>query len=85
MHLTSHAEEQLDVRKIPKEIVLDTVRNPQQQTPTHGGRQIRQSQYFDPAEGKVMLIRVIIEHQDEDLLVVSVYKTSRIEKYWLEE
>lgn len=32
-----------------------------------------------------MLMRVVVEAQGANLVVVSVYKTSRILKYWLEE
>ena len=83
--ITAHAEEQVRQRNIAKEIVLDTVENPQQRVLATGGRQVYQSQYFDRAEEKQMLLRVIVATQSEYLIVISVYKTSKIGKYWLEE
>lgn len=72
-------------RDIPREIVLNTIENPQQRMDVGRGRQIYQSQYFDPIEQQDMLMRVIVEPSDEDLIVISVYKTSKIRKYWLED
>lgn len=82
---TTHSEEQMRARNISTEEVEDTVQNPQQQLPAVRGRQVFQSQYFDFVEQKNMLMRVIVEPQDEDLVVISVYKTSKVSKYWREE
>ena len=83
--ITAHAEEQVRQRNIGKEIFLDTVENPQQRVVATGGRQVYQSQYFDSEQEKQMLLRVIVTTRGEDLIAISVYKTSKIGKYWLEE
>ncbi len=83
--ITAHAEEQGARRNIAREMVLDTVENPQQRVAGTGGRQVYQSQYFDNEEEKQMLLRVIVATRGEDLIAISVYKTSKIGKYWLEE
>ena len=80
---TTHAEEQMGARNISREIVIHTIENAQQRLDGDKGRQIFQSQYFDEIEQKEMLLRVIAEPEDDDLIVVSVYKTSRFRKYWL--
>lgn len=72
-------------RNISEDILLDIVQKPQQRLTTSEGRQIYQSQYFDTTEQRLMLMRIVVEPQGENLVVVSVYKTSRIGKYWLEE
>jgi hypothetical protein len=72
-------------RNISEDILLDTVHNPQQSLTVSEGRRIYQSRYFDTIEQKPMLMRIVVEPQGENLIVVSVYKTSRIGKYWLEE
>lgn len=83
LRFTFHAEEQMLVRELPRDVVLDTIENPQQRVATRTRRLIYQSQYFDPVEQRVMLIRAIVEADGGDLIVISVYKTSKIEKYWL--
>jgi len=72
-------------RNISMETVLDTTQRPQQQVGAASGRRVYQSQYFDSIEQKAMLMRVIVETRGEDLIVISVYKTSKIGKYWREE
>jgi hypothetical protein len=74
----------MTARNIPRETVLGIMENPQQTIAASHGRLIYQSQYFDLVEGKNMLLRVIVEPDILDPAVISVYKTSRIEKYWLE-
>jgi hypothetical protein len=37
--------------------------------------------YFDHVLGHEMLLRVIVQDTEEETVVVTVYKTSQIEKY----
>jgi hypothetical protein len=48
-------------------------------------RAVFQSKYYDIIEQKEMLLRVIAETAADTLRVISAYKTSRIEKYWMRE
>jgi hypothetical protein len=82
--LTPHARTQMAARNISEDILRDIVQKPQQRLTISEGRQIYQSQYFDTIDQKPMLMRIVVEPQGENLIVVSVYKTSRIGKYWLE-
>ena len=81
---TAHAEEQIQARNISKDLVLNTLENPQQKTVGFNNRDIYQSRYFDVVEGKQMLIRIITENRDDNVIVISIYKTSKLEKYWSE-
>ena len=47
------------------------------------GRIIAQSKYYDKIEGKEMLLRVVAIESATHCKVVTVYKTSRIDKYWI--
>ena len=38
--------------------------------------------YFDKIEQKQMLLRVIGRETEKGFVVITVYKTSKIEKYW---
>ncbi len=44
-----------------------------------------QSKYYDKILNKEMLLRAIVELAGEDLKVISVYKTSKIDRYWVKE
>lgn len=56
----------------PKQIVLDA-----------SGNRVYQSKVdFEP--GKSYLVRVVVNEEGDMPLVVTVYRTSRIEKYWRE-
>ena len=85
LRFTIHAEIQIAVRRIPYDIVRRTIEIPQQRIPSILGRYVYQSRYFDTLHQQEMLMRVVIEPQDEDMVVISVYNTSRIMRYWLEE
>ncbi len=75
----------MGVRNITVDIVIETLRQPEQRVAASQGRWVYQARYFDADEHKEMLMGVIAEARGQDQLVVSVYKTSRIRKYWLEE
>ena len=47
------------------------------------GRVIVQNKYYDDEEKKEMLLRVIGIETPEKFDVISVYKTSKISKYWM--
>ena len=72
-------------RQISETMVLEAVERPQQTIRVGAGRQVSQNRYFDAFEMKEMLLRVFVEPSEDDLIVLSVYRTSRIRKYWIEE
>ena len=41
-----------------------------------------QNKYYDKDEGKDMLLRIIGSEKGDVFEVITVYKTSKIEKYW---
>jgi len=44
-----------------------------------------QNKYFDKTEGKDMLLRVIGKESPKGFVLITAYKTSKIEKYWMKE
>lgn len=67
---SDHAKKQLIERKIPKKIVLETVKNPQKKIKSYKNRELRQRQ----VSGKILEVVTITE---EDIVTV-------ITQYWLE-
>lgn len=80
--ITEHAEFEMQRRQISLNLVQRVVEDPEQIVPSRKGRLIYQSRFFDEQEGKEMLLRVILDIEGDDFWVVTVYKTSRIERYW---
>ncbi|NET57458.1 MAG: DUF4258 domain-containing protein [Symploca sp. SIO2E6] len=79
--LSLHAQEQLEKRKIPLSIINSVINSPQQIILQLDGTKVYQSQ-LDFGSGKTYLLRIIINDDVDPMLVVTVYKTSQINKYW---
>lgn len=63
---------------------MDSVLNgPQQIVDEYGDKKAYQSQ-IDFGRGKIYLLRVIVNEADNPKVVVTVYKTGKIKKYWRE-
>jgi hypothetical protein len=67
--------------KISSELVESVLESPQQIISEKGSMKAYQSQ-IDFGGGEIFLLRVIINDNFEPLVVATVYKTSKIEKYW---
>ncbi|MFQ5924812.1 MAG: DUF4258 domain-containing protein [Dehalococcoidia bacterium] len=80
--ITEHAWFEMNRRQVSEDHVRSVAENPQQTLTIGGGRVVHQSRYFDPAEAREMLLRVVAEEREDDFYVITVYKTSKIDKYW---
>lgn len=80
--ISEHARFEMARRQIPEEILRGVAQNPQQMLKLRGKRSIWQSRYYDLTEGKEMLLRVVYEEKYNTFFIVTVYKTSKIDKYW---
>lgn len=79
--LTSHAVDEVSRRGLTTEQVEKVLADPQQIVPATNGRKAYQSK-IKLADGRIMLVRAIVEETDDGLVVVTVYRTSKITKYW---
>ena len=84
VHIKEHAIFEVERRGISKDFIQFVVNNPQQKLHSKKGRVIVQNKYYDQDEKKEMLIRVIGIETSERFEVITVYKTSKISKYWIE-
>jgi hypothetical protein len=71
-------------RGISTKFIIFAISNQQQKLHSQKGRVIVQNIYYDKTEKKEMLLRVIGFETPEKFEVITVYKTSRISKYWVE-
>lgn len=78
--LTRHAEEECVRRRIPIEAVAEVMENPQQVVSGYGGRKVLQSRV--DFGGREQLLRVVVDDLNIPAVVLTVYRTSKIDKYW---
>jgi hypothetical protein len=84
--LSGHAEWEMTRRGIPLELVQAVMDNPEQRLvdDSRTGRWIHQSQLrFE--DGKMYLLRVVVDEDEQPAVIVTAYRTSKIEKYWSAE
>ena len=80
----THAKQRVRERGIELSRVLETIRAPQQVIGS-GVRQTLQRQYVGPTRRNTYLLRVFVEVHGDVTLVRSVYRTSKIGKYWRDD
>lgn len=81
--ISRHADEEMKRRGIPLNFVESVIENPQQIVDEYGSKKAYQSK-IDFGKGKMYLLRVIINDTVDPKMVVTVYRTSKIQKYWRE-
>jgi hypothetical protein len=79
--ISRHAHEEIKRRGIPLKIVEAVLQNPQQIVDEYGNKKAYQS-IIKIKTKKDYLVRVIVNDTIDPAKVVTVYKTSKIVKYW---
>ncbi len=82
--LSGHAVFEAKRRDIDEGLIRSMVIKPQQKISSKRGRVIVQGIYQDQIEEKEMLLRIIGKETIDKFEVITVYKTSKIKKYWIE-
>ncbi len=76
-----HALKNLADREIPREEAEKTLLSPEFVVPAGTRRQIFMRSYMDVRFGQEMLVRAVVEEKADEVLVITVYITSKIGKY----
>ena len=79
---TEHALTEMARREIAEEDVKDVLANPEQTELVRDGRAVYQARRMLNDPPKTYLLRVFIDIDPKPPYVVTVYRTSKIEKYW---
>ena len=79
--VSRHAEEELVRRQIPDLWLKSVLENPEQRIRQSGGQEILQSRVVS-ANGKMYLMRAVVAADKDPPVVITVYRTSKIDKYW---
>ncbi len=76
------AERKSKKRGIKREWIEDTITNPMQVVDGYGGRKVAHKKFL--INNREYLLRVIYEETEEMYIIVTVYLTSQISRYWKE-
>lgn len=79
---TDHALEEMARREITQEDVRTVLAQPEQTEIVRDGRAVYQSRLGMGESSKMYLVRVFVDIDPIPPYVVTVYRTSKIEKYW---
>ncbi len=79
--LSRHAKQEMRRRAIPMELLESVLKNPQQVIEQPDGKKVYQSQ-LDFEGDKIFLLRAVVIEFADYTLVVTVYRTKKISKYW---
>lgn len=74
------ALKKIEQRKIPIKWIEETLKSPEQIVDGYGNRKVRQKRYN--VGNKEMLLRVIVNEEKGEFIVITAYLTSQIERYW---
>ncbi len=79
---TLHAREALRDREVPEEAAEQAVHEPEAVVVGRHGRSVMVRRYEDPVLERQMVVCVVVEEREAERVVVTVYKTSKLEKYF---
>jgi hypothetical protein len=78
--LTDHAKLEMDRRGIPASVVEHVLNDPEQVVMQDEELNVYQS--VVDLDGRMWLIRVVVNDKVDPAVVVTVYRTARIRSYW---
>jgi hypothetical protein len=78
--ISNHARQEMDRRNIKEKWLSEVMGNPEQIVEEYGNMVCYQSRM--QIDGENYLIRVIVDPKVDPPRIVTVYRTSKIEKYW---
>lgn len=71
----------ISYREIDQKEVEETLARPEFTVPARPPRQVLMRRYSDALLQQEMLLRVVVEEAEDELVVVTAYKTSQISRY----
>lgn len=83
--LTNHARFEMERRGISETEVARVLSTPEQTDLVRPGRAVYQSRMAFREPAKTYLLRVLVDIDRDPAEVVTAYRTSKVEKYWMSE
>lgn len=83
--ITDYARSEMGRRQIAEDSVRKVTLAPDQVVTQANGRTVHQSRIDVSGSGKGMPLRVVVKENGDALVVITAYRTSKVEKYWQSE
>jgi hypothetical protein len=83
--LTAHARQQMARRGLSRDLVHLVLIAPEQRLETRPGRVVLQSRVHTGTPERTYLVRVFVDTTTSPSVVVTLYRTSRVTKYWRDQ
>ena len=86
IRITPYCQGRIEARRLDRNLVENTARSPEQIVPDKedSKRAIYQSRFLD-GKGRPKLLRVVVEETGDEIIAVTAYPASDIERYWKRE
>lgn len=78
--LSSHAQAEIGQRQIPLAVVESIIETPEQIVPERGAVRAYPSRRY--IVGEMFLVRVLVDDSSDPVVIVTAYRTTRIDRYW---
>ena len=85
VRISNHARAQMSDRGIAEEMVMGIIASPQQTVTQGEEKMIYQSVKYFEEDDRNFLVRVFVNIIKQPNLVITVYRTTKIAKYWRNE
>jgi hypothetical protein len=83
--ITAHAARMMKRRGISEELVRSALSSPGQVLEVSAGRKVFQSRIRKSPGEREHVLRVFVDASHDPPKVITVYRTSKVSKYWREE
>ena len=80
--ISGHARFEIERRSISDEVVRQILASPEQRFPAREGRVVLDSRLMMGTPAKMYLVRVVVDVDRRPAEVVTVYRTTKLDKYW---
>jgi len=81
IRFSPHALENLSIREIGKDLVEQAIRNPHRRVPSRLPREVVTLAYYDTVLSVNAVLRVVLEENDDEIAVITLYKSTNLKKY----
>jgi len=83
--ISGHVRLEMERRGISDEVVRRVLATPEQRFPIRSGRIVLHSRLMLGSPATMYLVRVVVDVDRRPAEVVTVYRTTRLAKYWRDE
>jgi hypothetical protein len=83
--ISGHARFEMERRGVTDDVVRQVLESAEQRSPLHAGRVVLHSRVMMGTPPKMYLVRVVVDIDRRPAEVVTVYRTTKVHKYWRNE